>query len=510
MMMKESRAIEKIKRSFDIVQSSIRNFAYTDYYIIAVLIVVCVAWATKCAPFGFIALISLSCVMLIFLDDILPLTVNIFGAVLMIYSNSLDEFLYLWPIFIVLGLSIAVFIVRNIRHKFSFGKMFFPQLAVCLALLLGGLGTITAENYLRALPTILFLGFGVLAIYVLYNLFLKRTNSFDVFLYFSRTLMYIGLAVCFELLVTIIRSGLPTSLWNTGNWSVGWGNRNNIATYLILTAAMTFYLSTRYKHGWIYLAIGLIQYICIIFTFSRGGILFGGLSGICALGASIAKAIDKKRQLIAIGSVTAVLLIAYFCLFDKANSMFVSLLSRGTSLSGRDLLYAEAWELFKNNPLLGVGVGYTGNGPGAINVMQIYWFHSTFFETIATMGMIGFLLYCYYYGKRIYLLFKGGITKKFNLFVLIAWIGFEGYSMIDTGTMVPYPNMMLIIVMCLLLELSMKTCNFEDGANIKEAFLPRKIVFSLSSRKEKSGENTALQVIHHRENAENYFKDDKI
>ena len=158
----------------------VRKFITTDFYFILVTAIVTVAWVLKSALIGFVGLISVSCFALIFADDITPLTVNIFAAFLMIYDNEVSTFLGMWPTFIPLGICLIIFVVRNVgRRKFRLGRMFFPQLAVTIALLIGGLGTISKENYLRALPTALVLGVGVLAVYLLYANFGKRDENTD-------------------------------------------------------------------------------------------------------------------------------------------------------------------------------------------------------------------------------------------------------------------------------------------------------------------------------------------
>lgn len=433
-------------------ESKVRAFTYTDWYLILVCAITFAAWYLKCAPLGFIGLVVFSCFFLIFSDDFLPFLVNIFAAVLMIYSSKLEEFLYLWPSFIPLGICIVIFIVRNIKNaKFKFGKMFFPQLAVSVALLIGGYGVLSKEGFNRALPTVLFLGIGVLAVYVIFNLFMKRDENRDVALYYSKAMMYIGIVVCVELLICIIRSDVPPAEWDKTYWDVGWGNRNNIATYLLFTAPMCFYLATRSKQSWLYLCIGAVQYLCLIMTFSRGGILFGAIAAVFGVIFMIIKAPSKKRILITLGIMAVAVVAIYFVFMDKFNAMIGSLLDRGFGLSGRDALYKEAWQLFKDNMILGVGMGYMGTGPCPITTMNMYLFHCTAMQIVACMGLVGVACYGFYYIMRCVVLFKD-IKSKFNLFMLVVWIGFEGYSMMDTGTIVPFPNMILIIVGTLLLE----------------------------------------------------------
>ena len=130
--------------------------------------------------------------------------------------------------------------------------------------------------------------------------------------------------------------------------------------------------------------------------------------------------------------------------------MINTLLDRGIDSSERIELYKEAWTLFKEHPIFGVGKGYVGSiiEPNAMNV---YWFHSTIMQVLACMGIVGLVAYIYYYWVRLKILFEH-INHSFNLFILAVWVGFEGYSLINPNTFMAYPFMMLIIVMTLLLE----------------------------------------------------------
>ena len=452
--------LQKLKIGIAPVDSFVKKFIYTDYYMWLILAIVFIGWVARSATFGFVALILTSCFVLLFADDILPLIVNILSAVLMIFTDTIDAFLYMWPTFIPLGLAIAVFVVRNVRikvktpgEKFHLGKMFFPRLAVALALLLGGVGVVSVEGYLMALPNTIALGIGVLAVYLLVRNFLKTGGDLDRSVYFAKILAYVGMVVGLQLVIVIARAGIAPAHWAGANWNVGWGNRNNVATYLIFTAPMCLFLGTKHRYGVIYLFMAVFQYCCLIMTFSRGGILFGAIAAVFGVAFTIWKSKDRKRQAIYVGGVFAVMALFYLIFMDDVNDVFKSLMSRGTGLSGRDELYVEAWDLFKQKPFQGHGLGYMGNGPGGVHeAINLYWFHSTFFQVIACMGIIGILAYGYNYVVKFMLLLKNW-RNSFNLFVLVIFIGFEGYSMMDTGTMVPFPNMMLVVILMCVVEM---------------------------------------------------------
>ncbi len=456
--------MNKIKKSFLFAQDVVRKFIYTDWYVFFVLAIVVSAWAVQNATYGFVAHILVSSVVLAFSDDVLPLLVNAFGAMLMIYRNSLDEYSHLWPTFIPLGVAMAVFIARNVhvlvatKQKFVLGKLFFPQLAVSVALLLGGVGVISKQGYIQGLPNAIALGVGVLAIYLIFTNFTKKDDKIDYAGYFAKVLMWIGLAVCLQMLIIVLRSNVNPEEYAGSYWDIGWGNRNNIATFLLLSAPMTLYRATRSRRGWIFILTAFFQYFCILTTLSRGGILCGFVGFVFGIAFVIYKAPDRKKQLANLA--VCVVIVGILCAIghDVVKGLIASLVDRLDSediSSGRFDLYKEAWGLFKEQLFLGVGVGYVGDNFGSLNDMGMYWFHSTLFQVLACTGIVGLIAYVYYYIVRIGICIKA-MTKqrKFAFFVFVAWVGFEGYSMIDTGTMIPYPNMMLIAAMTYILEIS--------------------------------------------------------
>lgn len=428
-----------------------RKFAYTDFYLFAFAAVVTIAWTVESAEFGFVALVLLTCLALVTLDDILPLTAPIFYAMCMIFTDKVEDFLFMWPTFIPLGIALVIFVVRN-RARFRAGKMIAPQIAVSVALLLGGVGVCTGEEYVRALPNALFLGFGVLAVYMLIYQFAARDEKRDVGLYFSKMLMWLGFAILAEIVVWYIRVDLAPSEWGTVARDFGWGIENNAATLLSLTAPMCFFLAARYRNGWLYALCGIAQYVGIILTYSRGGILMAAITGPVSAVCAVVKSVDRKRLGISYGVIIAAAIVVCGVLFDEIYAAIDSLFNQGFGVSSRDILYAEAWELFASHPFLGVGLGYVGENFN-INTMQFYWFHSTLFQVLANMGIVGVIAYAYYYIVRFGIVCRR-IRNPFNLFTLVAWLGFEGYSMMDTGTFVPFPTMTLVLVTTAVLELS--------------------------------------------------------
>ena len=62
---------------------------------------------------AFVALIALTCLSLVILDDVLPITAPLFYAMCMIFTDQVEDFIFMWPTFIPLGIAIAFFLIRN-------------------------------------------------------------------------------------------------------------------------------------------------------------------------------------------------------------------------------------------------------------------------------------------------------------------------------------------------------------------------------------------------------------
>ena len=112
--------------------------------------------------------------------------------------------------------------------------------------------------------------------------------------------------------------------------------------------------------------------------------------------------------------------------------------------------------MFIKHPIVGAGMGYSGVNYDMV-VIGFYWFHSTFFQIIASMGIVGLIGYLYFYIVRYKIIIKSARSGIFGVFALLALIGFELYSMIDTGTFIPVPTMMLTMLITLINEKQRKT-----------------------------------------------------
>ena len=107
--------------------------------------------------------------------------------------------------------------------------------------------------------------------------------------------------------------------------------------------------------------------------------------------------------------------------------------------------------------------------------MCIYWYHSTLFQILGSLGLVGVIAYgiqAFYRGRA---LLK--VKSRFNLFVFIAIIGFAGYSMVNVGYFIPLPNMATLIMIFIIVDRNNKYLNKNPKLLEKELVLFHKLLF---------------------------------
>ena len=165
------------------------------------------------------------------------------------------------------------------------------------------------------------------------------------------------------------------------------------------------------------------------------------------------KAENKWETFIVCAAAVMFVFVAILALYKEINAMTAQIFVDGISSNSRVALYLEALECFKNHPLFGVGGGYNGtNFENHVVEVVFYWFHSTPFEIIGGYGLLGIAAYGYNYYKRIKVTTRDMFKDSFTQFIILSVLGFELYSLVDTGTFVPIPNMFIIFSLMALME----------------------------------------------------------
>lgn len=272
----------------------------------------------------------------------------------------------------------------------------------------------------------------IVVIIIAFYFFFLFTNTAESSKPFAKTFAYFGVLVSLQM-ITYYSS---TALGDSFSPNTGWGNPNEGANILLLVLPFSLYLSVekaRYLWPFFFTIIG------IILTLSRGGILFMVFALIWLLILLFRKYRKRFYQTIIIFAI----IIGITYLFAPTLFLFIfnTILQDGFSDSGRFELYRQAWQIFQEHPWLGIG---TTLSPAVFDVPV--WFHSTFFDVIASLGVIGLVAFLFHLFQKYFLLF----TKRnpFKWFALAGILASEMYGLID----VSYFHFLYFIVLIFILS----------------------------------------------------------
>lgn len=392
-------------------------------------------------------------------EDLLPalqgiLTITCFAIRC---KYSLPDFLDLWP------LSVPVFIFF-FSHFYLYPKqlqrteMFWGMAATSLACVTGGWGIIYWKTYFS--PTSLFymfsLGAGMLIISMYLASSLRADWGYDFQDRFFHIMASIIPVICVSLAYEYVsRSGefLKAMSVIPFQW------RNNGATMLMLAMPFAFGLSLK-RYGYFFL--GLLSYAGIVFTGSRGGLLFGAVElGICFVTMLV---IDKKHR--KYGIIT--LCVGIACLFAASKYLMeilrytIERMADPKENSIRLDLYKRGINDFKANPVFGRGLAYMGNRDVHASAKHtLCWYHCTLIQIPASMGIAGIAAHGLLMYQRIKIFRKN--ISFFSLIMFLSFIGLEMMSLVNPGVFVPYPYLLIITVYFICME----KCNTTEKGIIK-------------------------------------------
>lgn len=349
-----------------------------------------------------------------------------------------DPLFYL-PIILVPAL---VLHIVNFPAKHKKAPFLIPTLAVAVAITLGGLFYLTKEQYfsMPALYYVLMLGFGMLIIYIFINNRITAEN-FMLADYYSKMMVGIGIMGIAMVASKYAELGsvvfVKSLNWISNNFQ--WGN--NLSNVLLLAMPFAFYLATKGKHAVFYFCVGTLEYFAMFFTLSRGGMIFSTIEfPLLFLATVILAKKDRKKFIIP----TLISIAAVIVVLIKLYPQLVNI----TEISGdeaRAKMYRHAWESFLEYPIFGKGLAYNPGKYYFPQPMCIYWYHSTLFQVLGSLGAVGIIAYSLQFLYRARALIK--VRSKLNLYAAITVIGFSGYSMVNVGYFAPFPCVALMLVM---------------------------------------------------------------
>lgn len=437
------------------LSEKVSKFFYSRWYFIILTLAAMIFYALRLEPIGVLVMISVVLIILVLQSDTLPTTLPFWLICMMVLRmyGSYNTWIKLWPaIFVVVPALLFHFIYY--RPTYKTGKLFLAYLAVSIAVTLGGIGAIGASAYLKSTYYVLGLGFGMLGIYVLLNAHVSG-KGYDLKEYFTRIMLYVGLFGVFTM-VFYYATNLREVIGNLGDDSkLQMGN--NLSTNLLITMPFAFYAAIKSKYKTLFFNFGIFQYLAMASSLSRSGILMGTVMVFICIVFALIKIKGQDRlfcilSLLCYALMAAVFLTAYWHQIYEEISI-----KTGEARTG---LYRHAVEMFIKYPVFGTGLGYQGQfyypQKGGM-----YWYHSSPFQIIASLGIVGAVAFVFQYVMRLKMLFVR--RTVFNMTVFLSYLGFELMSCVNPGEFCPLPYVLIVVEMFVIAEKdSDKTLSCED------------------------------------------------
>lgn len=428
------------------------KFFYSDLYIALVTIIGILGFAFSLEIYAIYALAFIISLNWIFCRDLMPTFLGM-AILAMTPLARHAEVNFFDPVYYVPILVVPAVIFHLIVYppKFNKGRFFYTTLAVAIAVTTGGLFFLSVKEYfsMPAMYYVFGLGFGMLLIYMLLQSDIPF-NKAKVAKYFARMMVGIGIMGIAMIVSNYIQYGhLINENFNKFMRLFQLGN--NLSNNLLLSMPFAFYLATQGKNSVFYFVVGILQYFVMVMSMSRGGILFSSIviPFLFIITLVIAKKKDRIKFLITTAVIAVIIAVVFFLWFQPIYDNLIGLLEvRGNE--ARVNLYKLAWNNFLKHPIFGTGLAYD---PGLYyhpEAMCIYWYHSTIFQILGSLGIVGLIAYAYQEIVRFFTLLE--VKSRFNLYTLLSLGGFSAYSMVNVGYFVPLPFVLMVIYMFIVVD----------------------------------------------------------
>lgn len=304
---------------FESVRKSIEHYLSTDWFMWVCFLIACFITVLRVEAIGLLIFAAIICAILVFCEDvIIALEPFLLLCLCLIKcNNSYDEFIKMVWLAVPAAAAI-IFHFIYYQRKLPHGELFWPMLAVSVAVTLGGLGKITAKEYFSLMPIFftLGLGFGMLLFYNLMNSHIRLRENYSLPDKISKIMIIMGLFCCFMIL-EYYGEHLDKVLSTHGLLAFQW--RNNASTFLIFALPFAFLRSIKGNHGWFW--VGMLFYGCMMITGSRGGAIVGTAEVMMCMIALLC--LDKRHRVhnIIIISVGIVMFFVFFWISSISSAI---------------------------------------------------------------------------------------------------------------------------------------------------------------------------------------------
>ncbi len=369
--------------------------------------------------------------------------------------NSLDDFMgIIWlaaPLVAVALFNIIVYFKKPTIK----GSQFKPMLFASIAVTIGGVGFISAEDYFSgaAIYHMLGMGFGMLLLYCFFYSKIQVNDDYSLIDKLTKLMVAIGLFASFMVIAHYLIN-INKVIDEGGIIYIRW--RNNLSTILMIAMPFAFLMGNKKSYSTIF---AFIFYLGMLLSGSRGGMIFGSIELVMCIVMFILY--DRRRRL-AYALICGCIFFVALVYFPQITQFFNHTIERifnvlndflmgGADTETRVRHYARGIEDFLNHPVLGTGLGYMGNRDIFKNKAgALCWYHCEPIQIAASFGIVGIVAFIYQFIKRLSLIWKK--ATLFNMTVFLSYISLELMSLVNPGILCPMPYLLLIIIFLIIVE----------------------------------------------------------
>lgn len=254
--------------------------------------------------------------------------------------------------------------------------------------------------------------------------------------YLSWTGMCVGYVLLAELAFIYVRYDIiQDGAIVRDNIFTGWGHNNNIGALLAMMIPLPFFLTGKGKHTSIFYISSLLFFVGVLFTCSRGSIIFAVPAYCVAYIISLLHSRHARANiLIHILTILAGLVVYWFYADDLLN-IFQGLLAFGLYPSGRIPIYEAGFTQFLAHPLFG-GTFYPvdtllpswSTSESFVAFFPPRW-HNTIIQILASCGTVGIVAYAIHRVQTFVLFLRRPSGKK--MFAFVSMLTLLGCSLLD-------------------------------------------------------------------------------
>ncbi len=433
----------------------LKALVYHPLYVVVFAFITLLSYLLDVQFIGFFCFTIVAIPIFLLLDDVWPILPLL--ALVTFLFRKLD---FSHPIFIAMLIPIGISLILHFFlfpiKSFKGGFLFLPLILVSITLFSGGLFSRELSDYPKGLVTAITIGPGILFIYWFFRQFINPPENFDFRTEFFRILLACGLVVGLETLFQVYHTKvLNDGMFNT--YHMGWANVNSASVIIMISSPACFYFILKDKvflPNLIFLATLIVS--CLLSSSDACSVIMITFSAIMLVGTYIKLKKPTQRLILLLECfVICIIAILFLCFnIEIVNSVLDKILASVSYDNGRTRLYKEAWALFVKGPIFGASLGYYNDAflMDQNALTYSYFFHSTFFEVIASTGIVGLTAYVYYFVQRYRILTNNNST--FNTLCYISFSLFEIYGFLDVVEFSIIPHMIFATLIILVAELN--------------------------------------------------------